>query len=85
MCTGCTPPHWLSFGTARRRDGASIPATLREALSRLPLVYPLASFDVSGQWPVSHAAAWPNEGCSIALSLYTRGKKPVKRVNLLQV
>lgn len=59
-----TPPLWLSFSTAHRRDCVSIPATLSEALIRLHLVYPLASFDVSGQWPVYLAAAWPNEDCS---------------------
>ncbi len=37
------------------------PATLSGALSRPSLVYPLASLDVSGQWPVYHAAASPNE------------------------
>ena len=58
-----TPPHWLSFSTAHRRD--RVPATLSEALIRLHLVYPLASFDVSGQWPVYFAAAWPNEDRSI--------------------
>jgi len=41
-----------------------IPATLSEALSRPHLLYPLASFDVSGQWPVYLAAAWPNEDYS---------------------
>src|SRR5512133_2052997 len=60
-----TPPLWLSFSTAHRRDCVSIPATLSEALIRLRLVYPLASFDVSGQWPVYLAAAWPNEDSSI--------------------
>ena len=54
-------PHWLSFSTAHRRDQLPIPATLSGALFRLHLVYPLASFDVSGQWPVYLAAAWPNE------------------------
>jgi hypothetical protein len=54
---------WWSFSTARRR--ALHPATLDGALIRLRLVYPLASFDVSGQWPVSHAAAWPNEVFSL--------------------
>jgi len=57
-----TPPLWLSFSTAHRRD--YVPATLSEALFRLHLVYPLASFDVSGQWPVYLAAAWPNEDYS---------------------
>ena len=37
------------------------PATLSKALCRPCLVYPLASLDVSGQWPVSRAAASPNE------------------------
>ena len=53
-------PLWLSFGTAGR-EGTCIPATLSEALSRPHLVYPLASLDVSGQWPVFHADASPNE------------------------
>jgi len=47
----------------------SIPATLSKALIRLHLVYPLASFDVSGQWPVYLAAAWPNEDCSDCIIL----------------
>jgi len=38
-----------------------IPATLSKALIRPCLVYPLASLDVSGQWPVSRADASPNE------------------------
>ena len=75
-----TPPLWLSFSTAHRRDCVSIPATLSEALIRLHLVYPLASFDVSGQWPVYLAAAWPNEDYSIALSLYTRLAEVVKNL-----
>ena len=54
-------PHWLSFGTAGR-EGTCIPATLSRALCRLRLVYPLASLDVSGQWPISCADASPNEG-----------------------
>ena len=53
-------PLWLSFGTAGR-EGTCIPATLSEALSRPHLVYPLASLDVSGQWPVYRADASPNE------------------------
>ncbi len=53
-------PHWLSFSTAQRR-GKPFPATLSKALSRPCLVYPLASLDVSGQWPVSCADASPNE------------------------
>ena len=53
-------PHWLSFGTAGR-EGTCFPATLSGALSRLCLVYPLASLDVSGQWPVFHTDASPNE------------------------
>ena len=56
----CDRPHWLSFGTAQRR--ACAPATLGKALIRLRLVYPLASLDVSGQWPVSCADTSPNEG-----------------------
>ncbi len=59
-----TLPLWLSFSTAHRRDQLPIPATLSGALFRLHLVYPLASFDVSGQWPVYLAAAWPNEDYS---------------------
>ena len=42
---------WSGFGNARRRELA--PATLSGALIRPSLVYPLASFDVSGQWPVN--------------------------------
>jgi hypothetical protein len=64
-----TPPLWLSFSTAHRKDCIRIPATLSGALIRLHLVYPLASFDVSGQWPVYLAAAWPNEDCSICVVL----------------
>ena len=45
----------------------TFPATLSETLIRSHLVYPLASLDVSGQWPVYLAAAWPNEG-SVCLS-----------------
>jgi hypothetical protein len=63
------PASWFSFGTARRRGLAGgitppqqPPAILSEALIRPHLVYPLASLDVSGQWPVSHTAASPNEG-----------------------
>ena len=55
-------PHWLSFGTAQRR-GKLIPATSSKAFYRRCLVYPLASLDVSGQWPVSCADASPNEVC----------------------
>jgi hypothetical protein len=62
-----TLPLWLSFSTAHRRD--LFPATLSEALIRLRLVYPLASFDVSGQWPVYHTAAWPNEDYSSYISV----------------
>ena len=47
---------------ALRVVGDLLPATLSGALIRPGLVYPLASFDVSGQWPVSHADASPNEG-----------------------
>ena len=52
---------WFSFGTARRKE-IYLPATLSDALIRHHLVYPLASLDVSGQWLVYLAAAWPNEG-----------------------
>ena len=51
----------MSFGTAWRR-GDFIPATLSKALARPYLVYPLVSLDISGQWPLSHADASPNEG-----------------------
>jgi hypothetical protein len=51
---------WWSFSTAQRK-GDTPPATLSKALSRPCLVYPLASLDVAGQWPVSRAAASPNE------------------------
>ncbi len=54
------PPLWSSFGTAERRSFTA-PATLSDALGRRRLVYPLASLDVSGQWPVSCANASPNE------------------------
>ncbi len=67
---------WFSFGTARRKE-TIIPATLSEALIRLHLVYPLASLDVSGQWPVYLAAAWPNEGsiCLVTIPLSTKNVK----------
>ena len=55
-------PHWLSFGTARRRE--PVPATLSKALLRPCLAYPLASLDVSEQRPVYRAGASPNEGLS---------------------
>jgi hypothetical protein len=48
-------------GLALRVVGNLLPATLSGALIRPSLVYPLASLDVSGQWPVSHADASPNE------------------------
>ena len=57
----CRQPLWLSFGTAQRKEELLPPATLNKALSRPCLVYPLASLDVSGQWPVSRADASPNE------------------------
>ena len=59
---------WFSFGTARRRE-ICFPATLSKALIRPYLVYPLASFDVSGQWPVYLAAAWPNEGSIYSVTI----------------
>ena len=62
-------PPWLSFGTARRRE--IIPATLSEALSRPLLVYPLVSLDISGQRPVSHADASPNEGLIYFIKYYS--------------
>jgi hypothetical protein len=46
------------------------PAILSKALIRPCLVYPLASFDVSGQWLISHTAASPNE-VSILHGYYT--------------
>jgi hypothetical protein len=55
------PPAPPGRGLALRVVGFILPATLSGALSRPGLVYPLASFDVSGQWPVSHADASPNE------------------------
>lgn len=61
--TTCDTP-WLSFSTAERKGkkrNSSSPATLSKAFCRPCLVYPLASLDVSGQWPVSRAAASPNE------------------------
>ena len=54
MVVPCIRASWWSFGTAQRRD--DLPATLSKALCRPCLVYPLASLDVSGQWPVSRAA-----------------------------
>ena len=59
---------WSGFGNARRRELA--PATLSGALIRPSLVYPLASFDVSGQWPVYHADASPNEGSVVVLRIH---------------
>ena len=47
---------------------------LSRALSRPCLVYPLASLDVSGQWPVFHADASPNE-VSIYINTYTSAKR----------
>ena len=56
------PSLVLWFGTVRRRARtrchargrrpAAVPATLAFALSRRGLFYPLASLDISGQWPV---------------------------------
>src|SRR5207245_7830779 len=44
-------PHSFSFGTAwRRATGSAISGA---ALGRRHLLYPLASLDLSGQWPVS--------------------------------
>lgn len=63
---------WLSFGTARRRG--SSPAILGKALIRPCLAYPLASFDVSGQWLIYHTAASPNE-VSILHRYYTRFRR----------
>ena len=39
----------------------SYSATLSKTLIRSYLFYPLASLDVSGQWPVFNAGASPNE------------------------
>ena len=44
-------PPWLSFGAVTRRERS--PAALNRALNRPCLLYPLASFDVSVQRPVS--------------------------------
>jgi hypothetical protein len=58
-----TDDPWAPPGRALalRIVGGKLPATLSGALIRPGLVYPLASFDVSGQWPVYHADASPNE------------------------
>lgn len=61
------PPPGLA--SALHVVGRNVPATLSKALIRLYLVYPLASFDVSGQWLVYHAAAWPNEVSICVVSL----------------
>ena len=71
---------WLSFGTAQRKGSSASPATLSKAFCRPCLVYPLASLDVSGQWPVSRAAASPNEVFASIFAnhtvvLYTDGVK----------
>jgi hypothetical protein len=63
---GAPPLVWL---LALHGVGNS-PATLSEALLRPHLVYPLASFDVSGQWPVSRADASPNEGFLLCGAFY---------------
>src|SRR5512138_1158016 len=62
-------PLWLSFSTAGC-EGTCFPATLSKALSRLCLVYPLVSLDISGQWPVFHTDASPNE-VSVCAAVYT--------------
>ncbi len=67
LTTAVDTPLWWSFGTACRR--VVIPAMLSKALDRPCLVYPLASLDVSGQWPVSHADASPNEGFLLQIRL----------------
>src|SRR5271157_3206517 len=66
---------------ALRVVGFVLPATLSGALSRPGLVYPLASFDVSGQWPVSHADASPNEVFCSA-QLYTCPRNPSRKVSI---
>jgi hypothetical protein len=66
---------------ALRVVGVLLPATLSEALSRLHLVYPLASLDVSGQWPVSHAAASPNEDIQFALVTILPQRMIVKEID----
>ena len=80
------PASWLSFGTAYRRvtkrflcragifPCAPFPAMLSKALSRPCLVYPLASLDVSGQWPVSRADASPNEVCLCHIEWVVKGR-----------
>ena len=65
-------PLWWSFGTVGR-EGTYIPATLSRALSRPRLVYPLVSLDISGQWPVFHTDASPNE-VSVCGCAYITGK-----------
>ena len=83
--TSCGLPHWLSFGTAGR-EGNCIPATLSKALVRPRLVYPLASLDVSGQWPVVHADASPNEvsNCLCLIPLLYRGRQGLGFRNSIQ-
>src|SRR3972149_5471529 len=51
-----------------------IPATLSKALIRPCLVYPLASLDVSGQWPVSCADASPNEVFPCHIECVVKGR-----------
>ena len=48
----------------------SYSATLSKTLIRSYLFYPLASLDVSGQWPVFNAGASPNEELFTSLLEY---------------
>jgi len=63
-------PHWLSFGTACRRE--ITPATLDKTLLRYCLVYSLAFLDVSEQWLMSHVDASPNEGSNCDFTILPR-------------
>jgi len=53
-------PLSLIFGSAQRKS-RMWPATLGKALSRQYLIYPLASFDISGQQPVFVQTPHANE------------------------
>ena len=77
-------------GLALRAVGMLLPATLSGALIRPGLVYPLASFDVSGQWPFYHADASPNEvfqfGATILHdSWYRQGRKACYYISIFPI
>jgi hypothetical protein len=65
--SSCPPSRALAL---RSVGLVLIPATLSKALCRPCLVYPLASLDISGQWPISCADASPNEDPSYNQSIY---------------